>query len=242
MNANKKQKALKLDKFPTLKQAKLGPEVENALQNNRGLILVGGKTQSGRTTTVNSMVHYLCAQGVGAIFITDPTAKYNFRNPSITQIQFQKNQNYAATIRAVLRCNPQVLVLGEISTAEVLDLALTASEIGNLIIGTINGATPEGAIKALLERVPTHKIEVTKELLDANLRIITTQKLNTKNGKIEVERKTKSFPPRLSLMTQRLCQMIKHQTKPKNLKKASKTLTSSPKQAFRVFHAKKLKK
>ncbi len=121
----------------------LPPVVEKLLENKKGLILVAGRTGSGKTTTIASMVDFLNHTRGGIIVtIEDPVEYIHTNNKCIIKQREvgRDTLSFSAAAKNALRQNPDVLVIGEILDTETMDVAITASETGALVLATIHAA------------------------------------------------------------------------------------------------------
>jgi twitching motility protein PilT len=140
-------------KIPTPTQLGLPVIVERLIKNHpKGLILIAGRTGSGKTTTLAAMVGFLSKIVSGVIIsIEDPIEYIQEKGKCIIkQRELGRDTiSYASAIRNALRQNPDVLIIGEILDRETLELVLTAAESGMLVLTTIHS----GSISQVLDRV-----------------------------------------------------------------------------------------
>jgi twitching motility protein PilT len=132
-------------KIPTPSQLGLPPVTERLLkQNSRGLILISGRTGSGKTTTLASFISYLSKIINGVIIsIEDPIEYIQEKSHCIIKQRELGDDtvSYASALRNALRQNPDVLIIGETLDKETIELLLTAAESGMLVFSTIHSAS-----------------------------------------------------------------------------------------------------
>jgi len=105
------------------------------VQKPNGMILNTGPTGSGKTTTLYSFLNYLNNPKIKIITIEDPV---EYRLPGIVQTQISKNYSFALALRAILRQNPNIVMVGEIRDDETAKIALQAAMTGHLVFSTLH--------------------------------------------------------------------------------------------------------
>jgi type II secretory ATPase GspE/PulE/Tfp pilus assembly ATPase PilB-like protein len=113
------------------------PLVEKGLENPNGIILVAGPTSSGKTTTLYALTQRLNSPAVKIITIEDPV-EYRLTGVIQTQIDVEKGYTFASALRAILRQNPNIILVGEIRDEETATLAFQASLTGHLVLSTVH--------------------------------------------------------------------------------------------------------
>ena len=114
-----------------------------------GILLVCGPTGSGKTTTIYSLLHTLAGRGLNITTIEDPI-EIDLPNVVQSQVNDKINFDFSAGLRALLRHDPDVILVGEIRDSETADTAVRAALTGHLVISTIHANTPVGAIMRLI--------------------------------------------------------------------------------------------
>ena len=114
-----------------------------------GILLVCGPTGSGKTTTIYSLLHTLAGRGLNITTIEDPI-EIDLPNVVQSQVNDKINFSFSAGLRALLRHDPDVILVGEIRDPETADTAVRAALTGHLVISTIHANTPVGAIMRLI--------------------------------------------------------------------------------------------
>lgn len=113
------------------------PVVAKSLENPNGIILVAGPTSSGKTTTLYALTQKLNSPAVKIITIEDPV-EYRLEGIIQTQIEAGKGYTFASALRAILRQNPNIILVGEIRDEETATLAFQASLTGHLVLSTVH--------------------------------------------------------------------------------------------------------
>lgn len=126
-----------------------------------GIILVTGPTGSGKTTTLYSTLKQLATPDVNLCTIEDPIEMVE---PAFNQMQVQSNINldFASGVRALLRQDPDIIMIGEIRDLETAEMAIQASLTGHLVLSTLHTNDSPSAVTRLLELgVPSYLIKAT---------------------------------------------------------------------------------
>jgi len=111
--------------------------LEEAIQLPHGMILVTGPTGSGKTTTMYSMLQSIDTQAKKVITLEDPI-EYNLEGITQSQVDYDADYNFATGLRAILRQDPDIIMVGEIRDLETAETAAQASLTGHLVITTIH--------------------------------------------------------------------------------------------------------
>jgi type II secretory ATPase GspE/PulE/Tfp pilus assembly ATPase PilB-like protein len=124
------------------------PVVTKGLENPNGIILVSGPTSSGKTTTLYALTQRLNSPAVKIITIEDPI-EYRLEGVIQTQIDAEKGYTFASALRAILRQNPNIILVGEIRDEETATLAFQASLTGHLVLSTVHANDAVSVINRL---------------------------------------------------------------------------------------------
>lgn len=121
-----------------------------ALENPYGMILVTGPTGSGKTTTLYSALQFLNTPQMNIVTVEDPV---EYQIPGINQMQIHEEigLNFAAGLRAFLRQDPDVMMVGEIRDRETAQIAIQASLTGHQVLSTLHTMNAPGAITRLID-------------------------------------------------------------------------------------------
>jgi type II secretory ATPase GspE/PulE/Tfp pilus assembly ATPase PilB-like protein len=143
-------------------------EFRAALKRPNGIVLLAGPTGHGKSTTLAAAVPWLDGRHKRVLSIEDPV-EYRLRH--VTQVSVNPRMTFAAALRAFLRQNPDIILVGEIRDAETAALALRLSLTGHLILTTVHANTALQAISRLLD------LGVEASLLAATVRLQVSQRL-----------------------------------------------------------------
>ena len=135
-----------------------------------GIVLVTGPTGSGKTTTLYAALDQIDRRARNIMTVEDPV-EYNFEGISQTQVNTKAGMTFARGLRAILRQDPDVVLIGEIRDEETVNIAVQASLTGHLVLSTLHTNTAVGAITRLMD------MQVEPFLLAATLRGALAQRL-----------------------------------------------------------------
>ncbi len=124
--------------------------VREQLDRATGAILTTGPTGSGKTTSLYAFAQYLNSSGTKIITIEDPI-EYHIQGISQTQVDAKKGYSFANGLRAIVRQDPDIILVGEIRDKETADIALQAALTGHLVLSTIHTNNSAGTIPRLID-------------------------------------------------------------------------------------------
>jgi len=164
----------------TAEELKLPPAVMDMCKINSGLILVTGKTGSGKSTTLAAMIDDINRREKGHILtIEDPIEFVHARkNCLISQREIGVHAaSFASALNSALREDPDVILVGELRDLETMSIAVTAAEMGILVMATLhtNGAAP--TVDRLVNAFPADKQPHVRTMLSTSLRGVVSQQL-----------------------------------------------------------------
>ncbi|ENM2867652.1 type IV pilus twitching motility protein PilT [Citrobacter koseri] len=152
------------------------------LGGENGLILVTGATGSGKSTTLAAMVEYLNQHLDGHILTLEDPIEYHHTSQRCLIQQREVGvhcRSFAAGLRAALREDPDVILLGELRDSETIRLALTAAETGHLVLATLHTRGAAQAVERLVDSFPAQEKDPVRSQLAGSLRAVLSQKLET---------------------------------------------------------------
>jgi twitching motility protein PilT len=167
-------------KARTAEELKLPTAVMDMCKINSGLILVTGKTGSGKSTTLAAMIDDINTREKGHILtIEDPIEFVHQRkNCLISQREIGVHAaSFASALNSALREDPDVILVGELRDLETMSIAVTAAEMGILVMATLhtNGAAP--TVDRLVNAFPADKQPHVRTMLSTSLRGVVSQQL-----------------------------------------------------------------
>lgn len=146
--------------------------IKQILQIPEGLILVTGPTGSGKTRTLYAMLEILAAEAKNIATVEDPV-EVTLANVNQVPIKPSVGLTFAAALRAMLRQDPDVLMVGEIRDAETAQIAVQAAQTGHLVLATLHASQPLSAIIRLQQLgIDNYQLAACWQLL-INQRLLT---------------------------------------------------------------------
>jgi len=172
---------------PDIEKLNLPPAVFDVTTQKNGLVLVTGPTGSGKSTTLASIIKKInSTRHENIITIEDPVEFIHESNVAIiSQREVGKDAySFGSALKAVLRQDPDVILLGEMRDLETVGLALTAAETGHLVFGTLHTNGAPNSINRILDVFPPAQQAQARSQLSQSLRLVVTQRLiKTADGK-----------------------------------------------------------
>jgi twitching motility protein PilT len=172
--------------IPSMDQLKLPPIVRKLCDYHQGMILVTGSTGTGKTTTLASMIDYLnSTRSLNIISLEDPI-EFVHRSKTSQVIQRELGTHlptFAEGVRAAMREDPDVILVGELRDLETMSIAVTAAEMGILVMATLHTNGAAATVDRLVNAFPADKQPHVRTMLSTSLRGVVSQQLIPKADK-----------------------------------------------------------
>lgn len=149
-------------------------QFRDGIHHPHGIILVTGPTGSGKTTTLYAALTHLRSPHLNISTVEDPI-EYNLEGINQTQVKPEIGLTFSSMLRALLRQDPNILMVGEIRDRETLDIAIRASLTGHLVLSTIHTNSAVATLTRLAD------MGAERSLLATTIRLIVAQRLVRKN-------------------------------------------------------------
>ena len=165
---------------PTLDDLHMPPVIRQFCDYHQGMVLVTGSTGTGKSTTLAAMINHLNeTRSLNIISLEDPI---EFVHPSKKCQVIQRElgthlTSFADGVRAAMREDPDVILVGELRDAETISMAMTAAETGHLVLGTLHTTGAVKTIDRVIDALPGELREQTKSFLAMSLKAVVTQVL-----------------------------------------------------------------
>jgi twitching motility protein PilT len=173
-------------KIKTIEQLHLPDVVKRIADNRRGLILVTGTTGSGKSTTLASIIEYINATRSEHIITIEDPIEFLIRDKRsvINQREIGTDcTSYKRGLRAALRQDPDVILVGEMRDHETIEIGLTAAETGHLVLATLHTTDCTETITRLITAFPPHQQAQIRLMTSGLLSGVISQRLvPTKDG------------------------------------------------------------
>jgi len=172
-------------KIPNFDQLGLPDVVRRTTERPRGLVLVTGPTGSGKTTTLAAMLDLINrTRGEHILTVEDPI-EYVFDNEKSLFHQRQKGEDtksFANALKAALREDPDIILVGEMRDLETISLAISAAETGHLVFGTLHTNSASGTVDRIIDVFPSGQQAQIRAMLSNSLIAVFSQTLVKKKN------------------------------------------------------------
>ncbi|HEV7487197.1 MAG TPA: PilT/PilU family type 4a pilus ATPase [Thermoanaerobaculia bacterium] len=165
---------------PTIPELGLPPIFAELVKPSRGLVLVCGPTGAGKTTTLAAMIGTINRNESRHIVTIEDPIEFEHRNAQsvIEQVEVGRDApSFASALRASLRQDPDVILVGEMRDLETVATALTAAETGHLILSTLHTSDVAQAIHRIVDVFPPSQQTQIRQQLSLSLNAIVVQQL-----------------------------------------------------------------
>ena len=165
---------------PNMEDLNLPPVLYQLLDVHKGLVLVTGPTGSGKSTTLAAIINQINDQRQSNIItIEDPVEFIHKDKQSIVSHREvgKQTKSFSNALRAALREDPDVILVGELRDLETIGLALTAAETGHLVFGTLHSSGAPNTINRIIDVFPPEQQSQIRAQIAESLKMVVTQKL-----------------------------------------------------------------
>ena len=172
-------------RFSARKQLGLSQHVLGLCQLTKGLVLVTGPTGSGKSTTLCAMVDYINRNRADHIITIEDPIEFVHRNDKclVNQREVHSHtRSFKDALRAALREDPDVILVGELRDLETIAIAIETAETGHLVFGTLHTTTAASTVDRVIDQFPTDRQAQIRVMLSESLRGVIAQTLCKKVG------------------------------------------------------------
>jgi twitching motility protein PilT len=164
----------------TLDELKLPEAVRQLCRASNGLILVTGKTGSGKSTTLAAMIDDINLRVKGHILTVEDPIEFVHQRKSCLVSQREigvHSTGFSAALHSALREDPDVILVGELRDLETMSVAITAAEMGILVMGTLHTNGAAQTVDRMINVFPSDKQSHVRTMLSTSLRGVVSQQL-----------------------------------------------------------------
>lgn len=169
----------------SLEDLAMPPVLKKICNFPNGLVLVTGPTGSGKSTTLAAMIDYINRNRREHILtVEDPIEFVHQSHKSLVNQRelHAHTDSFENALRAALREDPDVILVGELRDLETIRLALTAAETGHLVFGTLHTINASKTVHRIIDVFPGDEKDMVRAMLSETLRAVVSQTLLSKNG------------------------------------------------------------
>jgi twitching motility protein PilT len=164
----------------TMEELGLPKQIIKFAQLTRGLVLVTGSTGSGKSTTLAAIIDYINRNRKDHILTIEDPIEFVHENKGclVNQREIGNNtESFASALRAALREDPDVILVGEMRDLETIELAITAAETGHLVFGTLHTSSAAKTVDRIIDAFPAGQQAQIKTMLSESLKGVVAQQL-----------------------------------------------------------------
>lgn len=168
------------DEIPAFEQLGLPAVLSDIAMEERGLVLLTGTTGSGKSTTLASMIGYVNRTKAGKIVTIEDPIEFLHRDAKCNVVQRElgtDTESFEAALRAALRQDPDIILVGEMRDRATIDIALKAAETGHLVFSTVHTTDAQRTIARLISVFDPAEQAATRLRLSESLRAVISQRL-----------------------------------------------------------------
>ena len=173
------------EEIPRLDSLGLPPAVMNLTELHKGIVLVTGETGSGKSTTLAALLDYINHTKKYHIVTLEDPVEYIYKPDlcAINQREVGKDtKSFSEGLRASLREDPNVILIGEMRDKDTIETAITAAETGHLVFGTLHTGSASDAVDRIVQVFPADAQTQIRLQLSMTLCAVLTQQLVAKKG------------------------------------------------------------
>jgi twitching motility protein PilT len=169
----------------SVEQMKVTEEVQRLCFLTKGLVLVTGPTGSGKSTTLCALIDLVNRERTDHVITIEDPIEFVHPNKKciITQRQVGVHtKSFKSALRAALREDPDIILVGEMRDLETISIALETAETGHLVFGTLHTTTAAGTVDRIIDQFPADRQEQVRTMMAESLKGVVSQTLCKKIG------------------------------------------------------------
>jgi len=167
-------------KIRTIQELGLPPTIEKLTHYHQGMVLVTGPSGCGKTATLAALINLINQKRSLHVITVEEPIEYMFKNERSLVIQRQVRRDvdkFATALKASLREDPDVIMVGEMRDLETIQLAITAAETGHLVFSTLHTTTAIATVNRIIDAFPQEQQAQIRTMFSESLRGVVCQQL-----------------------------------------------------------------
>jgi twitching motility protein PilT len=164
----------------TIEELGLPPSLKKIALEPQGLVIITGPTGSGKTTTMAALIEEINRHKYANIFTIEEPIEYIFKDKKSVVHQREVGLDtcsFATALHSITRQSPDIIAIGELRDRETMEVAMTAAEIGHLVITTLHTTSAAATVDRIVNSFPQHLKQQVCQQLGASLLCVTSQRL-----------------------------------------------------------------
>jgi len=166
--------------IPTLKELGLPQSLEKLIHHHHGMVLVTGPSGCGKTSTLAALIDLINKNRAAHIITIEDPIEYVFKNHNSLIIQRQVRRDvdtFATALKACLREDPDVIMVGEMRDLETIQLAISAAETGHLVFSSLHTNNAISTVNRIIDAFPQEQQSQIRTMFSESLRGVISQQL-----------------------------------------------------------------
>lgn len=166
--------------IPSLDKLGFPQVVKDLTHHHQGMVLVTGPSGCGKSTTLAAMIDYINSNRKSHIITVEDPIEFVHQNKlaNVTQREVKRHtESFASALRASLREDPDVILIGEMRDQETMSMAITAAETGHLVLGTLHTRSAAKTVDRIIGLFPPGQQNQIRTMVSESLRGVVTQQL-----------------------------------------------------------------
>ena len=166
--------------IPSFEELHLPPAIERLTRLHRGLVLITGTTGSGKSTSLAAIIDYINERRKCHIVTIEDPIEYTHRDKHAVVNQREihiDTTSFSTALRAVMRQDPDVILVGEMRDLDTFQAAISATETGHLVFTTLHTTNAMQTVDRIVDLFPTNQQDQVRSQLSMNLKAIVCQRL-----------------------------------------------------------------
>ncbi len=174
-------------RIPTIDELKLPGSIKTLARRSRGMVIITGPTGSGKSTTLAAMINLINDEKLYHVITLEDPIEYRHTNKKsiISQREIGRDsKSFPSALRAALRQDPDVILVGEMRDLETISIAITAAETGHLVLATLHTLDAPQTVERIIDVFPSNQQQqIRVQLANTLVGVVSQRLLPCKDGR-----------------------------------------------------------